>query len=692
MNRLQTKTLAIPLLALCLAGCKKPEYQNVLLITVDGLRADAPGCYGGAAATPNLDRLAQEGVRFEKLLTPVPLTLPAHASLLTGMNPPEHGLRIDAFGRLPPSIATLAESFAAVGFQTAAFLTSPRLAPIHGLDRGFGVYHAPVPEAAHAILFHAPLSLTPGASAGPGAALPPPFPDHTDAASGTRFRSWFAALAPETPWFAWVQFSGTTLPRTDASGAPLSATDTNGYLRAVTAVDAEIGAVLAALDAAPGAAKTLVLVTASSGESLGDNGEFGHGLLLRAATRRVPGLLRLPDRRSAGSRIAVSVGLVQVAPTLLDLAGVPPVQTQAANWSFLRWLDSPRPVPVPSTPEKTFLPSRADSLAPLLLGYTAGTDAAVYCETEFPFSFLRWRPLTAFQSGNWVYIANDPPELYDVDADPYEQTNLAVSLSDSVERMDIRLERIQAAMSVRPPVDTTLSNTVWQTLAQWGHTGRTGNQTKNVYARPRIGLSLQEREEVRPPPDAALAAAVARLHPLLSDTNRSERLLQLVESCIARSPQTARFYLWRAALNAADTNALQSVIADLTRASACDPDDAETAAQLGRAHADAGDWREALKRLRDARRIDPRNATASELLPKVLVTAANAAAQAEELSEALQMVEELITFQPTLDNRMWRVRLLVSRQRNTQAKQELRNILYANPDYFAARDMLEKMR
>jgi len=682
----------VGLILLGVAGCRKPVYQNVLLVTVDGLRADAPGCYGGAAATPSLDRLAREGVCFDNLSTPAPLTLPAHASLLTGMNPPEHGLRIDAFGCLPPAIATLAESFTEAGFATAAFLTSPRLAPVHGLDRGFAVYDAPVPGAEHAILFHAPLALTPAAGAEPAAPLPPGFPDHTDSAVAARFRSWLAARKPAAPWFAWVQFSGTALPRLDAAGRPLDAADTNAYLRAVTAVDAAIGDLLDALEKNPDTAQPIVLVTASSGESLGEKGEFGHGLLLHAATRRVPGLLRRPDGQGAKSRIRFSASLTQVAPTLLDLAGVPPAKIQAANWGFLRRLDPPQPVPVPSVPGKTFLPCRSDSLAPLLLGYSAGGDTAVYAETEYPFSCFRWRALASYQVGSCVYLDNDPPELYDRTDDPGEQTNLAATIPDSAIRLTIRLERLQAEMSVRPPVDTTLSNAVWQTLAAWGHTGGASSPPQAQLSRPRIGLSVQQPKIRRPAPDPVLAAVAARIHPLLSDTGQTERVRALVNDCIAISPETARFYVWRANLNAADTNALQAVIADLTIAADLAPYDDEITARLGRACADAGDWDAALKHLSQARKLNPRHPTVVELLPQVLTVAANAASQADETAEALRLVEDLIVLQPTLDNRMWRVRILIARGRNTQAKQEMRNILYANPDYNPARDLLEKLR
>jgi arylsulfatase A-like enzyme len=677
---------------LCFSGCSKPQYSSVLLITVDGLRADMPGCYGGPAATPALDRLARESVRFDKLTTPAPLTLPAHASLLTGLNPPEHGLRIDAFGGLPPTIVTMTESFAAVGFQTAAFVSSPHLAPIHGLDRGFAVYHAPVPGAEHAILFQAPLALTPDGAEPPAAPLPPPFPEHTDLAVAARFRSWFTARQPDAPWFAWVQFSGTTLPRIDGSGAPIDAADTNAYLKAVAAVDAAIGSVLDALNATPDAAKTVVLVTASSGEALGENGEYGHGLLLRAPTRRVPGLLRLPSRRGAGTRISYSAGLVQAAPTLLDLAGVPPSRTQAANWSSRRQVSVPAPIPIPEQLGKTFQASRFDSLAPYLLGYAAGTDTAVYSETEHPFALFRWRTPAAYQAGNWVYIDSEPPEIYDLSDDPMEQKNLAETIPDSVLRLSIRFERLRDAMATRAPVDTSASNAVWQALSAWGQTGRPNRKSPAERARPQIGILAQENKIPRPAVDTELAAAAARLHPLLPGTNQAERVRERINACIARSPQTARFLLWRATLNAADTNLLPDVIADLSLAVDCDPDDDAVVAWLGRSCFAAGDWVRGLAHLRRARKLNPANATALELLPRVLQVAANATAQAEDIAMALQLVEELITFQPTLDNRMWRVRLLIARNRSTQAKQELRNILYANPDYYAAKDMLEKIR
>ena len=123
------------------AVAARPTYPNVLLITLDTTRADRLGCYGyAAAATPHLDRLAADGVRFAQAISPAPLTLPAHASLFTGRNPFAHGVRNNGHFVLPADVPTLAERFAAAGYDTAAFVSSFVLDRQFGLARGFAHY------------------------------------------------------------------------------------------------------------------------------------------------------------------------------------------------------------------------------------------------------------------------------------------------------------------------------------------------------------------------------------------------------------------------------------------------------------------------------------------------------------------------------------------------------------------------
>lgn len=685
------KFFLLPLLLVVFAGCKRPDYHSVLLITVDGLRADVLGCYGGEAKTPALDRMASDGVRFDRLITAAPLSLPAHATILTGLNPPEHGLRINGYGSLPPTISSVTESFVAAGFTTGAFVSSPHLAAIHGLDRAFGVYHAPEPQAEEAYALYTPLAVLPGGTVEP-AATAEPRAEYSDSRVAGLFGEWLRGVNPKRGWFAWVQFSGTALPRRDAAGRIISGSDAAGYLHSVAEVDSAIGAVLASLASTGWDEKTVVLVTASSGESLGERDEYGHGLLLHQVVRRVPGLLRLPGNRCAGARLPFSTGLVQLAPTMLDLANVKPEKSQAANWRYMRWLEATKPVPLPETTGEFYYPSRSDSLTPLLYGYQHGSDMAVYSESEYGYAMFRWQPLTALQVGNWVYIKNQVPELYDTNDDPEEQSNMAAVLPDSIERLDIRLGRLIQHMASRPPINVSASNAAWRVVEPLGMSGVSPSGRRGEVSRSRIGLTLAKKESNLQPVDAGLAMNAMRLYPLVAATNRAATTLDMVDDCIALSPGTARFYMWRARLNSVDTNAQALVISDLNQAVEIEPDNSEACALLGEAYFTAGNAVMSLLHLRHARKLDANNERVLELLPKALQAAAYDSAKQDDTGDTLRLVEELLTLQPTLENRMWRVRLLIARQRNTQARQELRNILYANPDYFPARDLLERLR
>ena len=133
--------LAAALLCACAAPPSVDPPPSVLLITVDTLRADRLGAYGDAKArTPALDALARQGVLFERAYTPVPITLPAHVSLMTGLLPPAHGVRGNGAFALGPTVPTLAEALKAAGRRTAAFVGGFPLSRRFGLSRGFDEY------------------------------------------------------------------------------------------------------------------------------------------------------------------------------------------------------------------------------------------------------------------------------------------------------------------------------------------------------------------------------------------------------------------------------------------------------------------------------------------------------------------------------------------------------------------------
>jgi choline-sulfatase len=292
-----TRTLAALLAVLALAsGCapRSPALPgrptSVLLVTIDTLRADRLGAYGDALArTPNLDRLAREAVVFEKVYSPAPITLPAHASLMTGLLPPAHGVRGNGTFALGPEPRTLAESLAAKGWQTAAFVGAFPLSRRFGLGRGFAHYDDTLPRA-------------------PG--LHFEFPERRAPEVVAAARGWLAKHPG--PVFLWVHLFDPHAPYDPP--APFAGSDP--YRGEIAAVDAALGPLLADWEARGPA---LTVVTSDHGEAFGEHGEESHSLFVYDTTLHVPLLVRGPGL--APRRVADPVGLVDVAATVLGAVG-----------------------------------------------------------------------------------------------------------------------------------------------------------------------------------------------------------------------------------------------------------------------------------------------------------------------------------------------------------------------------------
>src|SRR5688572_10851900 len=261
---------------------------NLLLLTVDTLRPDALGWVaeasgngGGSRDTPNLDRLAAEGLAFPAAVAPAPLTLPSHLTMMSGLVPPRHGVRDNGqvVGAAP---AVLAERLAAAGWTTAAFVSGFPLAARFGLDRGFSHYDDRF-------------------TAGEGAWLERPAPETTAAAV-----AWLER-APR-PWFLWVHYYDPHFPYRSS------------YADEVALVDREIGRLLAAL----AGQEVLTVFAADHGESLGEHGEATHGYFVYDSTVLVPLVLHWPGT-IAGGRRGGAARLVDVAPTVLELLRQPPL-------------------------------------------------------------------------------------------------------------------------------------------------------------------------------------------------------------------------------------------------------------------------------------------------------------------------------------------------------------------------------
>jgi len=319
---------ALLIVAFGMVACSEPPVApNLLLITLDTTRADALGAYGNAGGhTPTLDGLAARGVVFDRTITPIGTTFPAHASIFTGLYPTRHGVRSND-GRLKPRYATLAEILHASGYDTAAWVSFESMLSRGGLRQGFEV----------------------GSAADTGRARGTP---QTGAQVNEAATAWLR-LPREKPFFAWLHYFEAHSPyrltpyarsqlgaytgslRDGASvfefyalnKRPEVPEDERRFLRAlydgeIREADRLVGEVLTVLRERGLLDTTIVVVTADHGQSIGEHGRFGHGGLVTQPVIHVPLIIAGPGLPE-GRRIAARVGLVDLAPTLLDLLGVP---------------------------------------------------------------------------------------------------------------------------------------------------------------------------------------------------------------------------------------------------------------------------------------------------------------------------------------------------------------------------------
>ncbi|MEM7051900.1 MAG: sulfatase-like hydrolase/transferase [Acidobacteriota bacterium] len=387
MNKPISPAVALVLALLGSSGSVAAEGPpNVLLVTLDTTRSDALGAYGGAARTPNLDGIAERGVRFDRAITAAPITLPAHASLLTGLDPPEHGVRDNGLSALPGDLPTLATRFAAAGYATAAVVASRVLDRRFGLARGFDHYDDSMAAEVTGEYGYAERDATAVTAAA---------------------RRWLAGRAGGKPFFLWVHYYDPHAPYQPAAEAR------DGYRGEIEKVDTELGRLLAAI---PDGA--LVAVVADHGESLGEHGEKGHGIFLYRAVVEVPLMLAGPGVPT-GKVVTETVAARRLAPTLTALARVGELPGTVLPGVFPQ---RPKPPPEAVFSEST-LPARAYGWSPL----TALTDGA-------------WRLVVA-PKPELFDVARDPAEDHNRLA---EESRVARRLKRQLRRLEAEMGDRQA--------------------------------------------------------------------------------------------------------------------------------------------------------------------------------------------------------------------------------------------------------
>ena len=289
------------------AGQKAP---NVLLISVDTLRADALAAYGGPSPTPHIDELAAGGAVFEDTLTTIGKTGPSFASLFSSLYPPTHGARRNGVA-MRPDVPVLAEKLKEAGYQTAAFISNwtlrTRLAAVH---RGFDHYDEEFNKKRYV--------------------LRPPERD-AETLQAALF-DWLPERSDDSPLFLWVHFSEPHTPYKSHQGfeppQPAPAERTAGwqkrwrYASEVMYTDHQIGLLLERLGKVVDLDDSLVVFVADHGESLGEHDYWGHGKNALWPNLRIPLIIKGPGV-PAGVRTSVPASIVDITPTLLELLQLP---------------------------------------------------------------------------------------------------------------------------------------------------------------------------------------------------------------------------------------------------------------------------------------------------------------------------------------------------------------------------------
>jgi len=403
---------AVPRVSVDLSGAIDPRELNVVLITIDTLRADRLGCYGAdRIETPAIDRLAREGIRFSNAATTVPFTLPAHSSIMTGTYPPYHGVRENVGYVLSERLPTLASVLATGGWQTAGFVSAFVLDSRWGIDRGFDRYFDE---------FDPTEMETPNLASvqREGRETIAEAITWLDSRPSGRFFLWLHLFEPHDPYTPPEPFRSLYLDRP--------------YDGEVAYADQLIADFRSQLEARGLLDTSLLVLTGDHGEGLGQHKEQSHGFFVYESTVHVPLIIRPPTRVFDGTVVDAAVSHVDLAPTILETVGLPiPESAQGRSLAALIGTD-------PNTQGERW----------------------VYSESLYPFLHYGWAPSRSLRGPRFKFIDTPEPELYDIVDDPLEERNLLLEdrrlsrqMKGELDRLRVQIDNPGGSPEHQPDID-----------------------------------------------------------------------------------------------------------------------------------------------------------------------------------------------------------------------------------------------
>jgi arylsulfatase A-like enzyme/Flp pilus assembly protein TadD len=510
------------------------------LISLDTTRADHLGCYGyAAAATPTLDTWAREGVVFDRAMTQVPVTLPAHTSLLTGLAQETHGVRDNGLYRLGQEWPTLAETLSDKGWATTAVVGAAVLDRQYGLGRGFEHWDDRVSGVGGMAIAERSATEVTDAALRAAELLGPPY---------FLFVHYFDAHADYRPP---APFAGIGTP----------------YDGEIAYVDHELGRLRDGLRSRGLLDNTIIAVVADHGEGLDQHGEATHGVFLYQSTLRVPWILWAPGRLPAARRVSQLTALIDVMPTLIDLADL----------ELPGGLDGRSMNGVWSDPE------------------SAGPDRWLTIDSEFGFNSYGWAPLGGLTDGRLKWIDAPRRELYDLATDPGELRDLAADRPQESKRLAELWSRLRGADHRALPPGDLESEEQAELLARLASLG---------YVKASGGGRADSGELPDPKDVIGTLAQINRAREQLS-AGRTSDAVPLLQSIIEGSPRnvSALVLLGSAYISGGQP---ERAVEPLTRAAELAPHNGDVHFNRGLALMGAGNVPAAEAAWRDALRVSPR--------------------------------------------------------------------------------------
>jgi choline-sulfatase len=622
-------TIAISLqpLAIAAIGCvgsaptPKTAARNVVLITIDTLRADHVGAYGYARAqTPALDGLAKSGALFERAYAAAPITLPSHATLMSGLYPPGHGSRDNGL-RVSPTVPTLATALKARGFRTGAFVAAFPLDHQFGLNRGFDVYGDHIPRGPDGRVANERPASQVVDEAIAWLRSPAPSPQSPSGSPQSPVPS---------PFFLWVHLFEPHAPYGDPTSARPGL---DRYDDEIATADRQIARLLGVLG--PAMADTLVVAAGDHGEAFGEHGEYAHSIFVYDTTLRVPLLMSGPGI-PGGTRSVEPVTLADVAPTVMRLLGLTLTAVDGVDVSpgF-----SGRPI------------SRRE----------------LYAESFAPAIEFGWAPLRAIRSGPWKLVAAPKPELFDVDADPGEQTNLIALQPAVAKSMEERAGHYAAAALPGTPAAD----------AQAAERLRALGYSSGAARNPQSALS-------GPPDPKDRRELAARIAQVTSGELSGGALLSALEGIVREDPRNgqAHLRLGYARLQAGDCARAEP---EFHAAAAAGLPSADVHLGLATCLGRRGDLAGAERALAEARRLEPDS-------PAVLANLGILQAAKGDLPAAIQSLTSALASDPSLHEARFNLALAYAKAgRRAEAAGAARELLSRMPPTAPERTEVERL-